>query len=215
MAHITRLVLVRHGASRSTEIETVGGHIGCRGLSAEGVLESERLSRRWLRDPPFDEELPFGGAYSSSMRRSGETANIVLSVLGLELDGSSCDLCEIHPGVTDGLSWNVVAEEFGSIDVFGEPDEPIAPAAESWNQMRDRVAGFLVQLTKRHRDKTVLIFTHKGVVDATVETWLEVSPRSFGGVKNTGITVWLVKTEDDGSMSSQLVTYGDFAHLEP
>ncbi len=215
MLHTTKLVLVRHGASRSTEIEIVGGHSGCRGLSVEGVLQSERLSRRWLRNPPFDRDLAFGGAYCSSMRRAQDTAAIVLSTLELSLTGSSCDLCEIHPGVADGMSWTDVAEKFGQIDVFADPDKSIAPGAESWNQMRDRVMRFLSLLAEKHRDETVLVFAHKGVIDATVATWLNGSPRVLGaGTGNTGITTWLVRTDGRGAIDPALISYNDCGHLE-
>ncbi len=193
----------------------MGGHSGCRGLSVEGVLQSERLSRRWLRNPPFNHQLPFGGAYSSIMRRAQETASIVLSTLGVSLSGASCDLCEIHPGVTDGMSWKDVAEKFGEIDVFANPDKPIAPGAESWNQMRDRVIRFLSFVARRHAGETVLIFTHKGVVDATIEAWLNVSPRALGiGTSNTGVTTWLMQTNEHGGFAPVLISYNDSSHLE-
>ncbi len=210
----TRLILVRHGASRSTEIQIVAGHSGCRGLSAEGVLQSERLSRRWLLEPPFDDEHPFGGAYSSMMRRSQETARIALSPLGLVLNGTSCGLCEIHPGVTDGMTWKEVAEKFGEFDVFGNPDVPIARGAESWNEMRIRVIGFLESLVLAHLGETILIFTHKGVIDATLEAWLKGSPYDLAvGPQNTSLTTWIVEVGEHGKVQPALASYDDVSHL--
>ncbi len=210
----TRLILVRHGASRSTEIQIVAGHLGCRGLSSEGVLQSERLSRRWLLKPPFDDEHPFGGAYSSMMRRSQETALIALSPLGLTLTATSCGLCEIHPGVTDAMTWKEVAAKFGEFDVFSNPELPIAPGAESWNQMRARVTEFLESLVLMHLGPTILIFTHKGVIDATLEAWLKGSPSDFAdGPQNTSLTTWIVEVGEHGKVQPVLASYDDASHL--
>lgn len=215
MLAATRLVLVRHGASRSTEIQIVGGHLGCRGLSVEGVFQSERLSRRWLRNPPYDKQFPYGGAYSSVMRRSRETAGIVLSPLGLSLNGSSCDLCEIHPGVTDAISWQEVSKKYQGTNVSADPSVPIAPGGESWNQMSIRVADFFSRIIYRHRGQTVVAFTHNGVIDATLELWLGGSPRGLGlGSEPTGITIWTVETDGHGEFRPTLVSYNDFSHLE-
>ena len=211
----TRLVLVRHGASRSTEIQIVGGHLGCRGLSVEGVFQSERLSRRWLRNPPFDKQFPYGGAYSSVMRRSQETAVIVLSSLGLSLNGSSCDLCEIHPGVTDAITWKEVSEKYQGADMLTDPSIPIALGGESWNQMSLRVVDFFSRIVYRHRGQTVIAFTHNGVIDATLERWLRGSPRGAGlGSEPTGITTWILETDGHGEFRPTLVSYNDFSHLD-
>ena len=113
------------------------------------------------------------------------------------------------------MSWKDVAEKFGEIDVFTSPDKPIAPGAESWNQMRDRVIRFLSFVARRHAGETVLIFTHKGVVDATIEAWLNVSPRALGiGTSNTGVTTWLMQTNEHGGFAPVLISYNDFSHLE-
>ncbi|MDA8081472.1 MAG: histidine phosphatase family protein [Actinomycetota bacterium] len=211
----TRLVLVRHGASRSTEIQIVGGHLGCRGLSVEGVFQSERLSRRWLHNPPFDMQFPYGGAYSSVMRRSQETAVIVLSPMGLSLDGSSCDLCEVHPGVTDAITWKEVSEKYQGRDMLADPSIPIALGGESWNQMSLRVVDFFSRIVYRHRGQTVIAFTHNGVIDATLERWLRGSPRGVGlGSEPTGITTWIVETGGNGEFRPTLVSYNDFSHLD-
>lgn len=192
----------------------VAGHQGCRGLSVEGVLQAECLSRRWLLEPPFDQHHPFGGAYSSTMRRSVETALIAISPMGISLDGSSCGLCEIHPGVTDGMSWREVADKFGDFDIFSNPESPIAPGAESWNQMRERAINFIESLILRHRGQTVLIFTHQGVIDVTLEVWLGRSqPRPASFSQNTGLTTWSVEISELGELHPVLNSFNDTSHL--
>lgn len=211
----TRLVLVRHGASRSTELQIVAGHSGCRGLSVDGVFQSELLSRWWLKNPPYDQQFPYGAAYSSVMRRSYETGLIVMSQLGLGLDGSNCELCEIHPGVTDGLSWKEVSERYDGFDVLANPNSPIAPGGESWRQMRERVTRHLLRLARKHRGRTVLIFTHRGVIDATLEEWLHGSTTGLmQSAENTALTTWTLEVSDRGKTNFVLNSHNDISHLE-
>lgn len=211
----TQLILIRHGASRATEVRVVAGHLGCRGLSVEGVAQSESLARRWLRSSPFDSSYPFGGAYSSLMRRSKDTATIVLSSLGLELTSSLCDLCEIHPGNADGLSWEEFAAKFGDPDIYGRPNTPIAPGGESWTQVKVRINGALSSIIRKHPDQSVLLFTHKGVIDASLETWLGVHPGNLvKGSRNTGITTWLVNKDEHGNLVPVLISYNDAGHVD-
>ena len=46
MADSTRLVLIRHGESRATVDEIVGGHDGCQGLTDRGRRQAEALRDR-------------------------------------------------------------------------------------------------------------------------------------------------------------------------
>lgn len=210
----TNLVLVRHGASRATELQMVGGHLGCRGLSVEGVSQAEKLARRWLKVPPFSPEFPYGAGYSSVMRRSVETATAVLSPLGLTLDAQLCDLCEIHPGDADGLTWDEFGKKYPEIDIYSDPDLPLAPNGESWNQMRARTITALGAIVDRHPQQTVLVFTHKGVVDAVLEGWFGVSPKcTTVGSNNTGITTVRLRREKRGHFAPLLISYNDAAHI--
>ncbi len=45
----TRLVLIRHGESRSTVDRVVGGHRGCTGLTDRGVRQAKALRDRLAR----------------------------------------------------------------------------------------------------------------------------------------------------------------------
>lgn len=214
MSLVINLVLVRHGASRATELQVVGGHLGCRGLSVEGVSQAERLARRWLHSPPFDQEFPYGAGYSSVMRRAVETAALVLSPLGLTLRAQLCDLCEIHPGDADGLTWEEFGKKYPEIDIYAEPDLPIAPNGESWNQMKERACKALGAIADRHPQQTVLVFTHKGVIDAVLEGWFGVSPRStVVGSSNTGITTVRLRRDKRGNFAPLLISYNDAAHI--
>ena len=49
------------------------------------------------------------------------------------------ELCELHPGDGDGLAVEECAARYGSFDPHAEPDRPVSPGSESFNQFTRRV----------------------------------------------------------------------------
>ena len=79
---MTRLVLVRHGESKTTVAKVIGGHRTCSGLSELGRLQAERLRDRWS----VSDEIAADVVISSQYARARETAEILApSVGGLDL----------------------------------------------------------------------------------------------------------------------------------
>ena len=75
----TRLVLIRHGESRSTIDRVVGGHEGCGGLTDRGVLQAKALYER------LDRTGELAGAttlLTSVLPRAIQTAEIIAPALG-------------------------------------------------------------------------------------------------------------------------------------
>ncbi|MGH2474966.1 MAG: histidine phosphatase family protein, partial [Candidatus Limnocylindrales bacterium] len=100
-----RLILVRHGDAHAGLHGVVGGQTGCTGLTPHGRAQAEALrdhlaeSRRVRADVLLASVLP----------RAIETASIIAPGLGLEISGQECDLCELHTGEADGLTWTEYA----------------------------------------------------------------------------------------------------------
>ena len=73
---------------------------------------------------------------ASRLARAQETAAILAPAL--RRDPSEvvidCDLCELHPGVADGLLWEEYVEQFEPRDFDANPGDPFAPGGESWNR---------------------------------------------------------------------------------
>src|SRR5438552_4463181 len=101
----TRIVLVRHGESMAQELQLVGGHAGCQGLTDRGRQQCELLRDRLLAT---GELADAAALYTSVMPRAIETAAIIAPAFGGLEAVEECDFCEQHPGEADGLSW----EEF-------------------------------------------------------------------------------------------------------
>ena len=145
----TRLVLVRHGEAVCNVAGVCGGVIGCTGLTEAGRAQVEALRDRLAASA---ELVGCEALYASVLARARETAEILAPVL-LTPGGSvriRCDLCELHPGEADGLTWPEFAERFGEPDWDLDPGRPIAPGGESWTGFVRRVSTALDELVELH-----------------------------------------------------------------
>ena len=167
----TRIVLVRHGESRAQELGIVGGHAGCRGLSARGRLQVEALRDRWKATCELGE---VSALYASVMPRAVETAEALAPALGGPDVVQDCDLCEHHPGEGDGLPWNEYDRLYPFPDGGWHPDLRRDPGGETWREMADRVATGIDRLVERHPGTTVVVACHGGVIVHSMIRWLGV-----------------------------------------
>jgi probable phosphoglycerate mutase len=209
----TRLVLVRHGESRATVDEIVGGHEGCKGLSDRGRRQAEALRDRLGATG----ELKADALVASVMPRAIETAEILAPALGDLPVRQECDVCEQHPGEADGIPWSEYEARYRPDGWRFDPYAPEAPGAESVAEFNARVARALTQVAEDHRDQTVVVACHGGVVGASMVAFLGLPYQGrllHGYVRNTSITEWVL--EDDGPGHPppwRLVRYNDAAHL--
>lgn len=204
----TRVVLVRHGEAVCNVAGVVGGQRGCTGLTDRGRHQVEALCRRLTETG----ELRGAAAlYASVLPRAIETAALVAPSLG---DGTmsvqtDCGLCELHPGLSDGLAWGDAVARYGEPDWDADPAVPLAPEGESWSGFVARAAAGVAAVAARHPGQVVVVACHAGVVEATMLTWLSPG-RSRLGLHTThaSITEWEV-----GERGWRLLRYNDAAHL--
>lgn len=206
MGH-SRLVLVRHGQSRATVDSVAGGEKGCRGLTDIGHRQAQALAARFASDTELG---PVRALLSSTLPRAVETAEHLAPVLGLPVDEER-DLCEMHPGEGDGLTWKEWDARYGSFDVGAEPERPLSPGGESWASFGARAHRVLTAMAAA--GGTVIAVCHGGIIEQSMILGLGRPPRTPPGHNlvtppNTSLTEWLV---DDGDW--RLVRYADGAHL--
>lgn len=209
--HPTTIVLVRHGESRATVDQVVGGRLGCKGLSDRGRRQSEALAAR------LDASGLLRGAsvlYSSILPRAVETAQLIAPAVGngrLEVY-ERADLCELHVEAGDGLPW----VEFGRL--YGQPPwgtditRPLSPGSESWASFVERAGKALQATAERHPGETVVVACHGGIIEASFTVWGRVTPAAPGVPflpQNTGLTIWSQLTG-----GWRLDRYNDHAHLD-
>src|SRR5690349_11823251 len=204
-----RLVLVRHGDAHAGFDGVIGGERGCTGLTPLGREQAEALRGRFDRTPALQADV----LLASRLPRAIETASIIGPGLGLDIRAQECDLCEVHTGEADGLTWTQYADRFGSFDMEAEPDRPFAPAGDSWNSFHERVERIVNRIAHDYEDQTVVAVCHAGVIGASMRVLLGIPhPGSGARVRptNTGLTIW----EHEQPLDQwSLHTFNDASHL--
>ena len=184
-----RLYLVRHGDAHAGFHGVIGGERGCTGLTALGRAQAEAL-RDHLTDSG---RVRADVVLASVIPRAIETASIIAPGLGLEIAAHECDLCEVHTGEADGMTWTEYTERYGSFDMEAEPDRAFAVGGESWNAFHERVRGMLDRVAREHEGKNVVAVCHAGVIMASMRVLLGI-PHPGTGARvrptNTGLTEW-------------------------
>lgn len=170
----TQLILIRHGSSISGERRAVGGHRGCQGLAPLGVNQVVRLG--WQL---FDLGVRPDLIYTSSLRRSRQSATILSSILNIPVYPPACLFCELHPGAVDGRSF----VELGPSPRVVDEAAPLASGGESQLQLRERGARALAMLERTHRGQKVGLVSHAGLIRTVCQAALlesdEASSNTF------------------------------------
>ncbi|MGI8683928.1 MAG: histidine phosphatase family protein [Acidimicrobiales bacterium] len=208
----SRIVLVRHGEAQCHVDQVVGGLNGCSGLSDLGRRQATALRDRLAASGEL------AGAdllYASTLPRAIETAEILAPALGGLAVRQDEDLCELHPGEADGITWEEFRDRYtwpGGWDTSFY--RPMAPGAESWALFSARVGGVLTRLTADHAGRTVVVACHGGVIENSFRALghLPLNPQFLLRIENTSVTEWERPTGIDERRWT-LVRFNDAAHL--
>lgn len=204
-----RLILVRHGDAHAGFHGVVGGRTGCTGLTDLGRSQAEALRDRLAADDAVQAD----SLVSSVLPRAVETAQIIAPGLGIELGRQECDLCEVHTGEADGLTWTEYGTRYGGFSMEAEPDRVFAPGGDSWNSFHERVAQTMQRLSRDHAGETVFTVCHAGVIMASLRVLLGIPhPGTSAQLRptNTGLTEW---EYDEGLDRWTLHSFNDASHL--
>jgi len=205
------MVLVRHGESRVTVDQVVGGHGTCSGLSERGRRQAEALRERLIASGIL---RGADALYASVLPRAVETAEVIAPGVGTRaLDlVQRCALCELHVGEGDGLPWPEFTRVYGRPPWETDPTVPLSPGSESWAGFVERASAGLRSVAEEHAGQQVVVVCHGGVIEASFAAWgrTTVGPGWRLRPENTGLTIW--STGDAGSW--RLDRYNDCSHLD-
>jgi probable phosphoglycerate mutase len=204
-----RLILVRHGDAHAGFHGVIGGVNGCSGLTDLGRAQAEALRDHLATSG----RIRADALIASTLRRAIETASIIAPGLGLELGRQECDLCEVHTGEADGLTWEEYGTRYGSFSMDAEPDRVFAPEGDSWNSFHARVESIVNRVADEHRGQTVVAVCHAGVIMASLRMLLGIPHPGTGAQlrpTNTGLTEW---ERDDETGRWTLHSFNEAGHL--
>ncbi len=195
-AGASRIVLVRHGEAECNVSRVVGGLAGCSGLTDLGRRQVAVLADRLYESGELREATAL---YSSVLPRAVETAERLRPVVGpgpkaLGPVIQRCDLCELHPGQADGLTWDEVIAAFGVPDWDDDPSLAIAPGGESWSEFVVRASDAVRAVVAEHPGELVVAAVHAGVIEASMIAFLGVKPeiyrRGWVRIVHASMTEW-------------------------
>ncbi len=196
-------MLVRHGEAECNLNRVVGGVKGCTGLTPLGRRQVAELADRLYESGELREATAL---YSSVLPRAVETAERLRPVVGpgpaaLGPVIRDCDLCELHPGESDGMAWNDVVETIGVPDWDRHPGAPIAPGGESWSGFIVRASDAVRALARRHPGEMVVAAVHAGVIESTMISFLGILPevyrRGWIHITHASMTEWAWVPDED------------------
>lgn len=169
---ITRLYLVRHGATPLTAEDRFSGDTGV-DLSDEGRAQVVALAER-LRDHRIT------AVYVSPLSRTRETAQIIAGGCGVQpvvVDG----LREISHGHWEGMTRHEVETRFGSEYAAWEEDPfTFAPqGGESGVSVLARVLPAIRDIIVRHAGEPVLVVSHKATIRILLSSLLGFDVRGY------------------------------------
>jgi probable phosphoglycerate mutase len=209
---MTNLYLIRHGESFANIDPSgpIGGMRGDRGLTPHGHAQAERLRDRLTATG----EIRADALLSSTLPRARQTAEIVAQAFDLPLVFDD-DLQERRPGEADGMAVAEMHARYGRVDDRHEPLRPFAPGAESWADFTLRVARTLDRIQREYTGRTVVLFTHGGVIDTSFLVLFGMPTLSVSDAHfltyNAAITHWQLGHRD-GQDRWRLVRYNDNLH---
>jgi probable phosphoglycerate mutase len=188
----TRIVLVRHGEAVCNARGIVGGLLGCTGLTELGRRQVGALAERLATTGELEGATAL---YASVLPRAIETAELLRPVLGgVRTVVSQCDLCELHPGQADAMTWQEVVDNFSVPEWDVDPALPIAPGGESWSGFIERAGTAVRSLVERHPGELVVAAVHAGVIEATLINFLAIpartSRRGWARILHASLTEW-------------------------
>jgi len=203
----TRLVLVRHGEAHCNANGVVGGPRGCGGLTEVGRAQARALRERLRRTGELDD---VEAVYTSVLPRAIQTAALLAPALPALDAVQDCDLCELHPGEGDALTWDQLRERFGIADWNRDPGLPFAPGGESWVDFYERCRRTLGSIVDRHPGQRVLLVVHGGVIEQAMKIYAGDDPGVRLGLRTEHCTMTEIEFAGE---RRRLLRYNDASPL--
>src|SRR6185503_5170294 len=172
MAAITRVFLVRHGATVLTAEDRFAGSTDVP-LSNEGREQARRLALR-LRSHQI------AAVYASPLGRTVETARILAEPSGLKVQTRPA-LREISHGRWEQMTRAEVAQKFpDEADAWEKDPFTFAPRdGESGLAVTARALPALLEIVRAHPGENVLVVSHKATIRLLISSLLGFDPRRY------------------------------------
>jgi broad specificity phosphatase PhoE len=169
---VTRLFLVRHGATNATEEGRFSGSSGA-DLSDQGRLQAARLGERLAPER-------LAAVYASPLARALDTAHVVARHCGLPVETRE-GLREIGHGHWEGMTREEVEQEHAEEYAAWEADPfTFAPlGGESGVGVLARALPVIREIVTAHTGQQVLVVSHKATLRLLLSSLLGFDARGY------------------------------------
>jgi len=201
---MTKLLLVRHGQTLWNNAFRYQGHTDTE-LSDDGRSQSEQLSRRLA-------EIPLQAVYASDLRRALDTAGIIAEPHGLPVQPMA-GLREINFGAWEGLTFQEIKNTYRDIaeNWHKSPGSVRIPDGETFQELKERAYGTVMDLVKRHDPGTIAVVTHGGVIRAIICALLDIDLNNVFRIRQDNIALNIIDYYEGYGILNLL---NDTHHLE-
>ena len=169
---LTRLFLVRHGATTATQEDRFSGSSGAE-LSDEGRWQAERLGERLAREH-------ISAVYASPLSRAVDTARLLAARCALEPVIRN-GLQEIGHGHWEGKKRDEVEQQYADEYSAWEADPfTFAPAGgESGVAVLARALPIVREIVASHEGGRIVVVSHKATLRLILSSLLGFDPRGY------------------------------------
>jgi broad specificity phosphatase PhoE len=203
---VTRVLLVRHGATQLTAEDRFAGEVGV-DLSEEGRHQVEHLAVRLAHEP-------ISTVYASPLSRTLETARILATPHGLGIE-ERAELREISHGRWEGLTRREVEQRFADEYAAWETDPfTFAPVGgESGLGVLARALPALRDIVASHPGQTVLVVSHKATIRILLSSLLGFDARGYRDRLDQS-PACLNVLDFRGPVRARLMLFNDISHYQ-
>ena len=199
----TTFVLVRHGVTEHTERKVFSGSGGTDPELTDTGRDQAKRAGEWIR--------ALGGVeavVSSPLRRTQETAGVIASALGLEVDLEP-GFAEVAFGDWEGYTFGEINEQWpGDLQKWLDSTAIAPPRGEAIDAVRERVFEARDRLLEQHAEKTVVVVSHVTPIKLLVADALGAPITSIYRMELAPASVTTVQWWPDGATSLR-----NFSHV--
>jgi broad specificity phosphatase PhoE/ribonuclease HI len=199
----TTFVLVRHGVTEHTERKVFSGSGGTDPELTDSGRDQAKRAGEWIR--------ALGGVdavVASPLRRTQETAGVIASALGLEVDIEPA-FAEVAFGDWEGHTFGDILEQWpNDLQKWLDSTAIAPPSGEAIDAVRTRVLEARDRLVDEHAEKTVVVVSHVTPIKLLVADALGAPITSIFRMELAPASVTTIQWWPDGATSLR-----NFSHV--
>ena len=186
----TTVWLVRHASVAGTDGRCCG-RLDVP-LSPEGIIQARETVARLAQEK-------ICAVYSSGLRRAVETGQMLADALQLNVTVLET-LAEIDFGDFEGMTFEEIRRRYPEAFErwMTQPTNTRFPNGESFADMRDRVSRTVDPLLRRHRNESIAIVSHSGVIRFLIGRALSMPADQIFRLAQRHAAINRIKFTEDG-----------------